>query len=342
MKKVKLFLFMLFLIIPISVRADHIYKIDMKIDILNDGTANITEVWDVEATSGSEWYKTMYELGNSELSNFRVSMDGNTLQYKNWDVDESLSEKALYYGINYTSKGIELCFGKKDMKRHTFTLNYSLSNYVFNTSDSQVLYWTLFPNVTLDKFSVEVSSYYQFPDTLDVWGYGYKGYAYLENGKIKMSNEGSLNNDYVVLLAKFPVNTFNTSNIVSGYNSFNDIYNMAEEDTFDYDYSDYDDGSSSLSIIDIFMIIIPFLVPVLVVIGALVYGLKSGYGYAGNKKIDKKNVNMFRDIPCNKNIYYANALIKLNGFDYKDTNILGAILLKWVKEGKIGFKNETT
>ena len=51
---------------------------------------------------------------------------------------------------------------------------------------------------------------------------------------------------------------------------------------------------------------------------------------------------MFRDIPCNKDIYYANTLIKLNNFGYKESNILGAIILKWVRNNKIMFKNQTT
>ena len=98
----------------------------------------------VKADSGSEWYKTMYDMGNSELSNYIVYMDGKELTYdKTWDVDDSLREKSGYYGINNSYDGIELCFGKSDMKRHKFTLKYTLSNYVFNTDDSQVLYFTL-------------------------------------------------------------------------------------------------------------------------------------------------------------------------------------------------------
>lgn len=31
---------------------------------------------------------------------------------------------------------------------------------------------------------------------------------------------------------------------------------------------------------------------------------------------------MFREIPCDKDIYYANALIKLNNFNYVGSNIL--------------------
>ena len=68
----------------------------------------------VKADSGSEWYNTMYDVGNSELF-----------------------------------------------------------NYVFNTYDSHVLYFTLLPRVSVDNFNVEVTNYYQIPDSLDVWEYEY-------------------------------------------------------------------------------------------------------------------------------------------------------------------------
>lgn len=335
------YLLLMILFIPFSVNADSMYNLDMNIYIGNDGTANVTETWDVKASGGSEWYKSLKNLGNMEISNFTVSMDGNKLTEKKWDVDESLSEKKGYYGINQISDGIELCFGKSDMKRHTFTLSYTMSNFIFNTSDSQVLYATLFPNVTADNFTVKVSSYYKFPDTLDVWGYGYKGYAYVQDGVIKMSNEGDLDEEYVVLLAKFPLNTFNTSNSYSIYESFNDVYNAAEENTFEYDYDD--NGSSGFAsfistIIDFLIPLVIFIVPV--VFAVLLKGEK--YGYRGNKKIDKNNTPMFRDIPCNKDIYYANALISLNNFGYNESNIFGAIILKWVRMNKIVFRNATS
>ena len=337
MKKV-LFTLLLFLI-PLSVKADKIYNVDMKINIEKDGTANITEIWDVKASGGSEWYKQINNMGNSELLNYKVSMDGIELQYENyWDINGSMDEKAGYYGINETSAGLELCFGKTDKKRHKFTLTYTISNYVFNTNDSQVLYWTLLPNVNLDNFTVEVSSYYSFPDTLDVWGYGYKGYAYVENGKIKMSNEGKLKDEYVVLLAKFPLDTFITTNRYFDYNTFYDVYENAEEDTFDYDYD------NNLGFFDVVFgiigILMDLIIPLLFILLPIFLMRRNGYGYKNNKTIDKKKVSFFREIPCNKDIYYANALIKLNNFDYKETNILGAIILKWVKNKKVIFINK--
>ncbi len=249
MKK-RIILFLLMLLIPSFVLADEIYEIDMKINILKDGTANITEVWDVEAGFGgtTEWYKQMYQLGNSEVNNFKVLMDGVELKEKTWDINETREEKAGYYGINYVNEGIELCFGIVDYERHQFTLSYSITNFIYNTFDSQVLYWTLIPklNMDLDKFNISVDSYYEFPDTLDVWGYGYDGYVYVSDGKIEMNDPyyGLDDDEYVVLLAKFPLNTFETKNTYDGYNYFDDVYDDAsygvEEDDYNYDYDKED------------------------------------------------------------------------------------------------------
>lgn len=339
-KKIAVFFIMMF-IMPISALADTIYSVTMDINILEDGTANVKEIWDVKADSGSEWYKTMYELNTSELTNYKVTMDGKELSYKDWNVNETLSEKSGYYGINYASNGIELCFGKTDYKRHTFVISYTLSNYVFNTNDSQVLAWVIYPKADVNYFSAEISSYYSFPDTLEVWGYGYKGYAYVENGVIKLSTESGLYNDYVSVLVKFPLSTFNTTNTDSRYQTFDDVYKVAEEGTFEYNYGT--DGNNST--FDIIFIILNFAISFILPFGIVIFGIYQaktmGYGYINNKTISKKNTPMFREIPCNKDIYYANALIKLNNFGYKESNILGAIILKWVKEKKITFKNKT-
>ena len=341
-KKLMLYLFLFVLIIPVRVLADHIYDIDMDIYIEEDGSAKITEIWDVKADSGSEWYKQLYNLGNQEVSNFTVKMDNQELEYKTWHINESLSQKKGYYGINYVSEGLELCFGKGDMSRHKFTLNYTLSNFVTNAGDSQAVYQTLFPNVTLDNFRVTISSFYEFPDTLDVWGYGYQGYAYVEDGKIKMTNDGyTVDNNYVVLLAKFPLDTFKTTNTNGNFSSFEEILDTANDGAYEYDYGDNYKQSTFDKIMSFVMGILSFIFPIGIIAAALKAVIDNGYGYKNNKTIDKKNTPMFRDIPCGKDIYYANALINLNNFGYNETNIFGAIILKWLRQGKIAFKNET-
>lgn len=349
-KKCKYFLLLLMVLIPFKVNADHIYGVKMEVFINKEGNASIKEIWKVKADSGSEWYKQILNLGESKLTNFKVSMDNKELTYKsNWNVNGSIEEKAGYYGINYISNGLELCFGKKDMKSHTFILTYDISNYIFNTKDAQVLYFTLFPKFTADSFDVTVKSYYDFPDNLDVWGYGYKGYAYVKDGAILMSNEGSLDDEYVVLLAKFPLNTFSTNYQVENFNNFEEILEDAKEGSFHYDYDDYNDYNNNYNYKpSLFARIIPYIVIIfqLIVFGGmatLIYKTisSSKYGFKNNKTISYKDAMMFREIPCNKDIYYANALININHFGgYETTNIFGAIILKWVKNDKIKFRKE--
>ena len=249
-----------------------------------------------------------------------------------------LLKKSGYYVINHTSKCIELCFGKSDYKRHTFVVSYTLSNYVFNVDDAQVLAQVIYPKADVNYFSAEISSYYSFPDTLDVWGYGYKGYAYVEDGVIKLSTENSLNDEYVSVLVKFPLNTFNTTNTDSRYQTFDDVYKVAEEDTFDYDYNYYYENIVSNFFIIFFLSF--FVIPIIAIIINIKKEIFGNYGYIDNKTINKKNTPMFREIPCDKDIYYANALIKLNNFNYVGSNIFGAIILKWVRGNKIIFINE--
>ena len=338
MKKI-LFLIITFLFsISIVSAKNNIYNIDIKVYLDEFGNADITEVWDVKGSDGTEWYKVLNNLGNMELSNFKVSMDGTDLKYKVWDIDESLSQKKGYYGINYTNSGLELCFGKYDYKNHTFKLTYELSNFIFNVEDAQIIYYNFIDrlsDVDFDNFSLEISSYYEFPDTLDVWGYGYKGYAYVADGKIYMSNEGNMDNKYAVLLAKFPLNTFKTTNKVSQFNTFDDVYQKAEEGTFEYDYSNSSTDYIAL-LFTIFTMAFCFL-PVIIIFISVRNNM---YGYKDNKVINKKNTNFYRDIPCNKDIYYANALVSLNKWNKSNSSILGAILLKWIKQDKIVIKKD--
>lgn len=333
-KKIILLLIMLF--IPfISVNADTLYKVSMEVDLQKDGSANIQEVWDVEGTDGSEWYKQVLDLGNSKLSDFKVSMDGKPLTKKDvWNIDGDLSSKRGYYGINYISNGLELCFGKGDYNRHTFVLNYKISNYIFNTEDAQVLYATMFPRVYANSFYVKVKSYYEFPDTLDVWGYGYRGYAYVKDGVIEMSEGEDLSNEYVVLLAKFPLGTFETNN-TGNFNTFDEVLAEAEKGTTGkYEGGNYDSDTAS----NIIGGIINFLFWVIFI----VIGIKAGkqasknnivlkFGETGNKV--RKDVPNFREIPCNKDLYRAYFIASQYKMNPKKENLLGAIILKWIKDG---------
>lgn len=97
-----------------------------------------------------------------------------------------------------------------------------------------------------------------------------------------------------------------------------------------------------LYVVIVFLIIMAIIFPLGTFFRAHVIAIKraynNGYGYYDNKIINIKNVPIFRGIPCNNDIYYAYVLIKLNKFKCKNSNIWGAVILKWIKEEKIAFR----
>lgn len=336
MKKIFYLLSLFILFLTISVKASNdIYSINMDIYLDKQGNATIKETWEVKGEDGSEWYRRLNNLGNSKITDFKVSMDNVPLTEKNWNINESLEQKKGFYGTNTIEDGIELCFGKYDYERHTFTLSYNVSNIIFNVEGAQVLYWRLIEqldNINVQKFDAKIHAFYFIPQDIDVWSTGYEGLNFPQDGVIKLTNitkPDLKDKDYIVVLVKFPLNTFETTNSYEKYSTFEQIQNA------------YNEGLYSYNETNIWSVIAP-----IVAFGAITGGLiyianKNGYGYINNKKIKEKETPAFRDIPCNKDLFYANSLMKLNNFGYNATNILGAVILKWVKEEKINFVKTT-
>lgn len=344
MKKI-IFTLVLFLV-PSIILANEIYNIDMNIYVDNNGTAHVTEEWTTNLIQGTEGYKPYYNLGESKISNFKVSMNGKEYTYNSdYDINASFNEKKYKNGFHYINNGVELCFGITNYGKNTYILSYDISNFVVNTSDGyQMIYWTLFPydyNPSPERVYIKIYSDFKYADTLDVWGYGkYGAPTYVYDGYIEMDSESTVySSEYMTLLVKFPENTFTLNTTVD--KTFDEYLNMANEGSTTYKVQK---KSFFRELLGYIPVLISVSIPFAIVFIAIRSSIANGYGYKNNKVINKKETPLFRDIPCNKDIYYANTLTKLNNeifTGYKETNIFGAIILKWVKENKVKFINQT-
>ncbi len=346
MKKRYLLFIICLLFMPTFVYAssDVINDFDMEIYIDSNGDANVTETWNATANMGTEFYHSYYNYGTSRFSNFKVTMDGEPYTYiENWNLDASLYEKAYKNGFNYVNDGIELCFGKTAMGTHTYISKYKISNFILETADSQIAYWTLISYNNGGQFQnihIKIYSDFTYEDTLDVWGYGnYGGTAYVYDGYIEMNSEGRLDDDeYMTILIKFPLGSFNTLN-KNIDTDFDYYYNMAETGAVSYKK---DSGSilrGIISFIGQFFWFFIFVIPGILTIKYNANKLgkyRLDFGKRGKKL--SKELPFFREIPCDKNIYDAYFMSLAFRLVKNKTDILGAVLLKWLKEDKIAIK----
>ena len=342
-KKLKIFLLTIFAFILLTLfqtaSANSINSISMDIFVDNNGNASVTEVWNCNATQGTEVYHPYYNLGNSKIYNLSVS-EGNTnyTSLSSWKTSGDLSSKAYKCGINKISNGVELCWGISEYGSHNYVVNYTISNFVSELTDSQMIYWTLIPydfSNPIGEVYIKIHTNFNIPDSVGVWGYGnYGGTAYVYDGYIEMQSAGRLSSsEYMTILVQFPSGSFNCSNKLDY--DFNYYYNMAEEGATHYNSDD--DPLIPNDFIEVFMRFILIILGIVILFYFLFARAKTGsldFGKQG-KKISKKEINYFRDIPCHNDLHRAYYIAYNYGILKNKTDILGAIILKWLKDSLI-------
>ena len=327
--------------IKTKVQANSISSINMDIFIDNYGNANVTETWQCNTSQGTESYHPYYNLGNSSITNLTVSDKTKTYTtLGSWNTSGSLSSKAYKCGINYINNGVEICWGISSYGSNTYIVKYTITNFVSSLSDSQMVYWTLIPydfSNSIGSVKIKIYSNKYFQDTIDVWGYGnYGGLCYVNNGAIYMDSDGRLGtSEYMTILAKFPLNTFNCENVLDY--DFDHYYNMAEKGSKKYNKKS---GSIISKFSSVFIYIFQFaFFMVIMIVSKITIGKKYGFKYGPLGKRIPRDVNYFRDIPCDNDIFKAYYIAYQYNIIKNKTDILGAIILKWLKKGIIKTEN---
>ena len=346
-KKVKILVIFLFVFGLFSlgkcVQANSIQKISMDIFINENGDAKITETWNCNVTQGTEVYHPYYNLGNSQIKDLSVT-DGTTkyTSLLSWNTSGTLSSKANKCGINKISNGVELCWGISKYGSHTYKAQYTITNFVSELTDAQMIYWTLIPyefSNAIGQVYIKIHTNFKIPDTTDVWGYGnYGGTAYVYNGYIEMQSDGKLDtSEYMTILIKFPTGTFNTTNKLN--KNFDYYYNMAEKGSTKY--VDTNDSKEDRNL-TIFMGVFSIALWGVIIIAIVKLSIHNSFNYGKEGKKIPKNVPYYRDIPCKKDILRAYYIAHQYGLTKNKTDILGAIILKWLKDGIIKIEQNET
>ena len=322
----------LFLFIP-SVCANSIKNINMDIYIDDEGGAHVKEVWQVRATKGTEIYKTYNNIGESTFTDFKVRLNGTEFtNIGSWNVNGSFDDKAYKNGIHYISDGLELCYGISKYGNNIYEFEYIITDFVVNLNDSQMVYWRLVPknmSDTIGDVYIKIHSSFAYKDTLDIWGYGkYGAPAYVYDGYIEMSSDNLNSDEYMTALIKFEPNTFNTTHKID--KDFSYYYDLAEDGSDDYKepttFEKFLTGLINLSIIGFIFYLIA---------AAINRSTIKSTRYNKSKKKLPADIPYFRDIPGKKELFRNYYISNLYGIILQKSDFLGAVLLKWMKEGSV-------
>ncbi len=220
----KLVLSIAVLILSTAAFADEnrVYSLDINYLLRKDGSAVVTEVWDIYAAEGTEWYLPRTNMRDICLLYFTVG-DENKEQYLweySWDVDRSLEEKSGKCGVVDIDDGFELCWGLGSYGRHCYTASYTLTNVVQSMDDYDMFHFQTV-NRKMSTSPEKVRTVIEAEDCqLDttntgIWGFGYEGMSQIIDGKAVFTSAGPF--DYensMICLLRFDKGMFNSQSIL--------------------------------------------------------------------------------------------------------------------------------
>lgn len=315
-----------------AVAADYeIYDIDINVRLKEDGSADITEYWQVNARAGTEWYLVKRNLGDIGISGFSVSENGGEFINEGaWDIDRSISEKAGRCGTVRKNDGYELCWGIGSHGRHSFTVRYVMTNAVKSLNDYDMLHLQLVsPGLSANPEHVIVNITAPEPlgeDNSRIWGFGYEG-------KVEFSRYGSATyesteqfrrNSSLIVLIRFDKGIFYSSSIQD--RNFEEVLDRALDGASFSD--DGKNGGFREALSEIIGVLSGILMPLLLIICGLSFSKRRVLG------MKEKDVDWCRDIPFGGDIFQSNYVLERLGENRKNT-IASAIILRMIRNGQI-------
>lgn len=336
-----------------KVYANSINDIDIDVYIDKNGDANVTETWKEWLNEGTEGYKEYKNLGNSEISDFQVFDDtGKEYQYQDrWLTSESFENKAYKCGINKYGNEVELCWGISNYGYRTYVLKYKISNIVQQYTDTQGIYFN-FLNMDFVVYNAKITIHSDFPFSLEnsrIWAFGTEGEINFIDGNIVFYTTNVLSkSDYMVVMARFQSNIFNTTNNIN--ESFDQVYDDAMKDAF-YPNDPWKRFLYIISIIwesnhTVIMCYAGMIFLTIIYQRRLFKTRKNNIISNVQLVIRKKDIKLppnwkieyCREIPFNKDIFKVywvmNTYNMAKEQDLKK-NLIGVFLLKWIEEDKI-------
>lgn len=331
--------------------AEEIRSIDIDVLLNDDGSADITQTWDVSTNKGTEFYIVMSNMGDMEIENFRVKDEtGREFTYVDyWNVEGSIEDKAYKNGINHTGSGMELCWGKGSYGNHVYTISYRMTNLVKSYPDNDG-FLTRFVNdsmspavekakVRIRRTDAEPNASFVATET-GVFAYGYRGYINVIDGEIIAESDETISgNRHMTLLVRLPKGLLHPISI--GYGTFAELQERANEGsdyTTDNDYN-YDTPSSSLGsgfrnvTRNLFRIFV-WLIIILGIKGSKSIGKEKAPLLWQYRKLKKEMpaLEYYRQLPMNGSLSETKYTLINGGEKVTPESVMSAYMLRLVKE----------
>ena len=327
-------------------KAQVMNKLEYLVKLNEDGSMNVTEIWDVYVKNTGTLFKDFYNTNKYPISdvyvkNLNTNESLRNLEYYIYNVPEG-----SYYAENIDYDTVEVAFGtgkSYSSGNVKFQISYKIENVINSYTDCQEFYWKFLDesnNIPCKRIEGKITLAKNVNDieNLKVWGHGNI------NGEINRTstnevefyannlNSGNMIEVRIVTADKI----FNVQNNVFNYRMLNNI--ITEENQWSID------TNADILTYRIFfgILILIYIVILICIIKNFVTYFK--IGQENNDGIERTKIQYFRDIPREGDstpgeaaflYYFTN---NFNWTDGKQSDVVAANILNLCLKGYIAFE----
>ena len=322
-----------------SAAEDGIHSIKIDVHLQEDGSAIITEIWDIDnVIDGTEYFIALNLPESMAIHSLEVWDELGT-QFEildEWMSDASFEEKANRAGILESDNGYEICWGISHFGNRTFTVRYVLTNLVQGYSDIAGFYHQFIGyDLSSQPESISITLHMdgmQFTEEFtNIQLEGFYGILdFTEEGAIIITSDEGWDIEYANVMAQFNSIIFNPLVFNEGELGYVELENdfIFHEEVYFYE------DSRGTSFMPFFMVVFAIISGLMMLIMS---NLNSKIVLADGKKFNKprlKEVQASQSLPFEGSIpaiYYALKKVK----PFTRASAFGSYLLKWEHEGMI-------
>lgn len=322
---------LLCLMAVVAMGEQRLRDIDVTVVISDNGDAHFTEVRRMTIdNNNTEYYITLKTLDGREIQSLKVTDEkGVEFKYvKSWDIKASRAAKTHKCGIVEKDNGAEICWGLGEAGERTFTVEYTLTNLLRGYKDKDGFFHefiTYNKDAYTDHAKVTIireDGAFKKSNT-EIWAFKYDGSFDFIDGKLVAETSDLMDTEESIrLLVGVDKGIFHPD--VTEKRTFKEMEEEALED------SDYEEGMDFWSWVAVILL---FFVP-------LIYFCVHTYRVWRSRRMAKKDLLWYRDIPYKGNLLRANCI--LNAHRYRKVNydnLISASVLRLISIGALRIEN---
>lgn len=311
-------------------------RMDVEIAILEDGIAEITEVWQIGPQNNNYFEKNFYDVSKTKITDVSITEESGTSYLY---IDKFNKDRNLVYNYQDSGKTKKIRFTTNN-KEASLTIKYKVDGIITKYDDVSAINWNILSSTNsleIGILDVYISGFTEFNENnMALYGIGNNISCEFDKGKIHLFSSNVKSKTKIKIMASLADYEFSHHLVSKG--KFQEKYEEFKAKTPIHAYIE--------EVLDNILIMILIILTIAFLLGFSIYKLikkdkisadyKNIKPYKRSKVVPSLQESKYVDrIPCEGDLYKTYFIANYYSVIRHRSCLIGTLIFKWILEGII-------